>query len=387
MNLLGETDTLEEIADVLETGCVLVDQTLTIHGWNRWMESASGVSAADAIGKKITDVTAVDENSIAIRSLRRALNGESVVLSHQFHHFMFPFPPPAGFVKLDAMQQSARVVPHTWSGITGALVLVQDVTERVVRENELGDAKEAAETASKAKSEFLAAISHELRTPLTAILGYADLLQTEIAGPLSNVQREHLERITAGTWHLIKIIEQILSFSRVEAQKYEVTLEPVNVPDIINQTVALLQQQAAEKGVSLDVQIAEPSLVIETDPLKLRQILLNLLGNAIKFTDKGAITVEARSTGRALKIRIIDTGTGVPQRMHKLIFEPFVQADQSTTRAKGGTGLGLALSRSLTELLGGELILESSGPEGSVFRLQLPVHQIGTSYGTRTFAM
>jgi signal transduction histidine kinase len=290
-------------------------------------------------------------------------------------------------VRLDAMQQSARVVPHTWNGISGALVLVQDVTERVVREKELGDAKEAAETASKVKSEFLAAISHELRTPLTAILGYADLLQTEIAGPLSNVQREHLERITAGTWHLIKIIEQILSFSRVEAQKYEVTLEPVNVPDIINQTVALLQQQAAEKGVSLDVQIAEPSLVIETDPLKLRQILLNLLGNAIKFTDKGAITVEARSTGRALKIRIIDTGSGVPQRMHNLIFEPFVQADQSTTRAKSGTGLGLALSRSLTELLGGELVLESSGPEGSVFRLQLPVHQIGTGYGTRTLAM
>ena len=123
------------------------------------------------------------------------------------------------------------------------------------------------------------------------------------------------------------------------------------------------------------------------DPARLTQIVFNILGNAIKFTDKGAITVEARSTGRALKIRIIDTGTGVPQRMHKLIFEPFVQADQSTTRAKGGTGLGLALSRSLTELLGGELILESSGPEGSVFRLQLPVHQIGTSYGTRTFAM
>jgi PAS domain S-box-containing protein len=385
--MLGETDSLQEIADVLDTGCVLVDRNLAIHGWNRWMESASGLSLGDVIGKKIDEVMPVDEDSIAIRSLRRALNGESVVLSQQFHQYMFPFPPPAGFAKLEAMQQSARVVPHTWNGITGALVLVQDVTERVLREKELGDAKEAAESASKAKSEFLAAISHELRTPLTAILGYADLLQTEIGGPLNNVQREHLERITAGTWHLIKIIEQILSFSRVEAQKYEVTLEPVNVADIINQTVALLQQQAAEKGVSLDVQIAEPTLVIETDPLKLRQILLNLLGNAIKFTDSGAITVEARSNGRLLKIRILDTGSGVPPRMHKLIFEPFVQADQSTTRAKGGTGLGLALSRSLTELLGGELVLESSGPGGSVFRLQLPVHQMGTVYGTRTFAM
>jgi signal transduction histidine kinase len=370
---------LQDISDVLETGCVIVDENLVVRGWNRWMESASGISAGSVIGERIDVVLELDDDSVAVRSFKRALAGESVVLAQQFHDFMFPLPAPAGFSTIEHMQQSARVVPFIIDGMQGAVALVEDVTERVMREQDLNDAREKAESASKTKSEFLAAISHELRTPLTAVLGYADLLQSEISGPLNSLQHDHLERITAGTWHLIKIIEEILAFSRVEAKKYDVTLEPVKVGDIINQTAALLQQQASQKGITLDIKIPEPGLIMETDALKLRQIILNLLGNAIKFTDSGGVTVEALAVGDSLYCRVSDTGAGVPERMKKLIFEPFVQADQSTTRAKGGTGLGLALSRALAELLGGELTLESTGPQGSVFKLKLPLRQVRIS--------
>jgi signal transduction histidine kinase len=379
-----EAAALQEIANVLDTGAVVVDEQLIVRVWNRWMESASGLTSASVVGKPITDVLSIGADSIAVRSFHRALNGEPVVLAHQFHQFVFPLPAPAGFPGMEKMQQNARFVPHSLESGAGALALVQDVTERVARERELSEARENAESASKAKSEFLAAISHELRTPLTAVLGYADLLQSEIGGSLNEIQHDHIARITAGTWHLIKIIEEILSFSRVEAKKYEVTLEPVNVGDIVNQTAALLQQQAALKRIALDIHMPEPAQVIETDPLKLRQILLNLLGNAIKFTDSGSVTVDVRIVGETLQCRVIDTGPGVPARSRKVIFEPFVQADQSTTRAKGGTGLGLALSRSLAELLGGELVLESTGPQGSVFKLTLPLRHL---QGTRTLAM
>ena len=188
------------------------------------------------------------------------------------------------------------------------------------------------------------------------------------------MQQDHLSRITAGTWHLIKIIDEILSFSRVEARKYELAPESVNVSDIVNQTTALLQQQAASKGISLDIQLPNSPVFIVTAALKVRQILLNVIGNAIKFTEYGSVNVQLRTDETSVYCSISDTGPGIPERMHSLVFEPFVQADQSATRAKGGTGLGLALSRSLAELLGGSLTLIRSNSSGSQFLLTLPIH-------------
>ncbi len=366
---------LLQMADVLDTGCMVVDENLVIRGWNRWLESATDLPAGAVVNRPVTAVFDVAENSVAVRSLRRAINGEAVVLAHQFHHYMLPIAAPPGYARIEQMQQSARVLPHTFeSGARGAVALIEDVTERVVRERDLDEARERAESASKAKSEFLAAISHELRTPLTAILGYTDLMQSGIGGSLTSMQQDHLSRITAGTWHLIKIIDEILSFSRVEARKYELAPESVNVSDIVNQTAALLQQQAVSKGISLDIQLPNTPVVIVTDALKVRQILLNVIGNAIKFTEHGSVMVQLRTDETSVYCSVTDTGPGVPERMHSLIFEPFVQADQSATRAKGGTGLGLALSRSLAELLGGSLTLVRSDSSGSQFLLTLPLH-------------
>jgi signal transduction histidine kinase len=362
-----------QLADVLDTGCLIVDAQMVVRGWNDWLESASGLGAADVVGKPLTDALTLPANAIVVRSLHRALAGESVVLAHQFHEYVLPFPAPAGYPSVDHMLQSARVIPYVFEdGTSGAVALIQDVTERVTREHELIGIKDQAESASKAKSEFLAAMSNELRTPLTAILGYADLLQGEIGGTLSELQHDHVTRIMAGTWHLIRIIDEILSFSRVEAKKYDVQVDPVDVHDIVEQSIAMLQQQAALKGVPIVTDVPD-NLVIHTDALKLRQILVNLLGNAVKFTDRGSITIQARADDGELRCHVMDTGTGVPQHMQALIFEPFVQADQSATRSKGGTGLGLALSRGLAELLGGSLVLARTGPEGSEFVLTLPL--------------
>jgi signal transduction histidine kinase len=361
------------MADVLDTGCLIVDAELIVRGWNDWMESASGKPADKVVGRPLADVVALADDAILLTSLRTALHGEAVVLAHQFHEFVLPFDPPQGF-GIPQMQQSARVIPYVLEdGSPGAVALVQDVTERVVRERDLNVSTERAESANKAKSEFLAAMSHELRTPLTAILGYADLLQSEIGGSLTPMHHDHVSRITAGTWHLIRIIDEILSFSRVEAKKYELIVEPVTVRHIVQQAVEMLQPQAELKRVPIDIDLEDKELVIETDALKLRQILVNLLSNAVKFTENGSITVRVHSDRQNVFYSVIDTGSGIPPHMQALIFEPFVQADQSATRAKGGTGLGLALSRGLAELLGGSLTLARTGDAGSEFLLRLPL--------------
>ena len=367
------TGAMLHLADVLDTGCLIVDARMAVRGWNDWLENASGLGASELVNKPLSEALNLPNDAIIMRSLQRALAGESVVLAHQFHEYVLPFRAPAGYTDVKQMQQSARIVPFVFEdGTAGAIALIQDVTERVTRERALIGIKDQAESASKAKSEFLAAMSHELRTPLTAILGYADLLQSEIGGTLNELQHDHVTRIMAGTWHLIRIIDEILSFSRVEAKKYDVHLDPVDLSDIVDQAVAMLQQQAALKGVAI-VRDLPDDLVVQTDALKLRQILVNLLGNAVKFTDKGSITIQVRADGDELLCHVIDTGTGVPPHMQTLIFEPFVQADQSATRSKGGTGLGLALSRGLAELLGGSLVLARTGPAGSDFLLTLPM--------------
>ena len=364
---------MNELCEIIDIGCVIVSPDGEIQSWNNWMASASSIAPRDVVGKNLFDVYPALRGTAREKAIQRALSGESIVLAHHFHEFMLDLPPAVGFEAVGKMQQSARLVPFVGdSGIEGVVILIQDVTERIVRERELNAAKDKAEAASKTKSEFLAAISHELRTPLTAILGYADLMESQIGGTLTANQQDYVSRIISGAWHLIKIIEEILTFSSVEAKKYEVVLAPSNVSDTINQTVALLEHQAASKSITLTVDLDEPLAVIETDSLKVRQVLLNVIGNAIKFTDRGNICVQLRRDFKNIYVRVIDTGMGIPERLHALVFEPFVQADQSATRVKGGTGLGLPLSRNLAELLGGELTLERSDTAGSVFLLCLP---------------
>lgn len=251
--------------------------------------------------------------------------------------------------------------------------LEQTVEELELRREEADAARAAADEASRAKSRFLAVMSHELRTPLNAILGYSDLLEAEIAGPINAGQRQHLHRIQQSALHLLALINRLLSFSRIEAGKEEVELEPVNLAELARDAVALIEPQAVRQGLELRVNIPSAVAEVETDPGKVRQILLNLLSNAVKFTETGEVEFRMAMEGESVSFEVRDTGPGIPAAEHSRIFDAFTQADQTRTRKKGGTGLGLSVSRELARLLGGDITLESTPGEGSTFGVVLPV--------------
>ena len=236
-------------------------------------------------------------------------------------------------------------------------------------------ARRDAEAASEAKSQFLAVMSHELRTPLTGIIGYADLLANEIIGPLSEPQRTQLKRIQAGAWHLVGIIDEILTFARLEAGREQVFEHGLELRTIVQQAVDMVEPVAQQKGLEIRVSGEAEALQLRSDGGKIRQVLLNLVGNAVKFTDSGTVDVIVRVEQDRAMVSVRDTGPGISADKLDQIFEPFTQGDSSTTRAKGGTGLGLTVSRRLAKLLGGELVVDSTVGVGSTFTLILPRHQ------------
>ena len=245
--------------------------------------------------------------------------------------------------------------------------------ERINRE--MRNAKEAAEAASRAKSDFLANMSHEIRTPLNGILGFASVLMNE-PDTEPATQREYLQTIHDSGRHLATLINDILDLSKIESQQVEVERTRCSPHEIVAETVSILRVRAQERGLSLEYFWKSPvPETIETDPNRLRQILMNLIGNAIKFTEVGSVQVAVRlqtSESPRLVIDIIDTGVGIGAECLDRIFDPFVQADSSITRRFGGTGLGLSISRKLARLLGGDLTVISELGRGSIFTVSIP---------------
>jgi PAS domain S-box-containing protein len=231
---------------------------------------------------------------------------------------------------------------------------------------------EEATAASRIKSDFMATMSHELRTPLNAIMGYTDLLDLQIAGPLSPRQSEQLERIRASTDHLLMVIEQILTFSRVEAGKENLHVERVNALELVHECASMVEPIARQKGLAFSMQLPQQEIPIVTDGVKLRQVLLNILSNAIKFTDTGVISLRVEANPRYVAFDVEDTGIGIAQEHRERIFDPFWQVHGGVKRRNGGTGLGLTVSRQLTNLLGGELSVQSELGRGSRFSVRIP---------------
>ena len=234
-------------------------------------------------------------------------------------------------------------------------------------------ARAAAEAASRAKSDFLAVMSHELRTPLNAILGYEELIAEGLSGPVTDLQARQLARIRSSASHLVGLIDEILTLSRIEAGREIVYPEPVDVALALDDAASMAAPQAALKGLTFGVRAPAERLVFETDPAKLRQILVNLLSNAVKFTERGEVALSADVEGGQVWFRVRDTGIGIEAEHLERIFEPFWQIERRTSRRPAGTGLGLDVSRRLAELLGGELSVQSMPGEGSTFTLRLPV--------------
>ena len=231
---------------------------------------------------------------------------------------------------------------------------------------------EEAQAADEAKGNFLATISHELRTPLTALTGYGELLADEIVGELSRQQADIVERMRSVTHHLTVMIDEILTYSALEAGREQVRPSASTAAAIVRDAVAVIEPLARQKGIAIEVDVPshDPRLVTDVD--KVRQILVNLAGNAVKFTDRGAVRLVVRNGDGTVRFAVRDTGAGIAPEEQARIFQPFAQVESGLTRRHGGTGLGLYISRRLADLLGGAIELESALGEGSTFTLLLP---------------
>jgi PAS domain S-box-containing protein len=266
------------------------------------------------------------------------------------------------------LESHPRLVRNGAGDIVEQINVVRDVTLRRLAEDEAADARAQAQAAAAVKSEFLANMSHELRTPLTSIVGFSRLIGA--GGALSATDRRYVELVRTASETLLAVVDDILDFSKLEAGAVKLLPEPFSVADLIGGVVALMNDQARAKGLALTAHVAEDAL-LSGDAARLRQVLLNLVGNAIKFTEAGSVAIEAGCTaeqaGSRLLISVRDTGIGVPADQQAAVFERFSQLDSSNARRFGGAGLGLTISRRLMELMGGAVGLRSDGETGSYF--------------------
>ncbi len=256
----------------------------------------------------------------------------------------------------------------------GAVVSFRDTTDRRMVETALRSEKETAESANQSKSDFLARMSHELRTPLNSVIGFSNVLLRNKAENLRPQDIGYLERIQKNGIHLLALINDILDLSKIEAGRMEVEIETVSVANVVRDTVNQFETQVQEKGIALTTKLPERLADINTDPTKLQQVLMNLVGNAIKFTNEGSVDIQVitdPATDRPVAITVRDSGIGIPVDRIDAIFDAFEQAERSTTRKYGGTGLGLPISRSLCALLGFELVVSSEPEVGSTFTVDL----------------
>lgn len=354
------------VDSVQDYGIFMLDPGGHIASWNRGAERIKGYTMEEAVGQHFSifygeEDRATERPMEELRVARREGRYEEEGWRY----------------RKDGGRFWAHVTITAVRSEDGTLVgfgkVTRDLTERRETELEVRAAKERAEAASQAKSDFMAAMSHELRTPLNAIIGYTDLLDGGVAGPVTESQAVHLERIRAASGHLLLQIEQILSLAKIEAGREEVELQPVDATELAGSVITLIGPVAEGKGLAIKLDVPAEDLSLVTDPGKVRQILLNLMSNAAKFTDEGELGIRVRAVGdTSIRFQVWDTGMGIAEEDRERIFDRFTQVDQSSTRRQGGTGLGLSISRELAHLLGGELKVEDAPGPGSTFTLELP---------------
>ena len=360
--------------DLAVQGILTTDGALVIRSWNKHLEDQSGIAAADAIGRPLTDVVP----EIARRGLdlhfRAALAGEPRVLSHRFHRYLIPsrdgFPESA---------QTVRIAPLEVEGaIVGSIAIVEDVSERVATEREMRRQIEAAETARsvaeeavRVKDEFLATLSHEIRTPLNAVLGWTKILLGRQVDPAMLTRA--LQVIDRNAVAQTRLIDDMLDMARIMSGKLRLEMQPVDLATIAISAIDVVSPAATAKGITLLTKIDTGEPWMMGDPDRMQQIVWNLLSNAVKFTESGGrVTLGITRDADVLRLSVQDTGRGIAPEFLPQMFERFRQADSSSSRRHGGLGLGLSLVRQLVELHGGQVSATSEEGVGSTFAVTFP---------------
>jgi signal transduction histidine kinase len=338
------------VITVLESGRPLVDRALTDEGLRRLAVNE----------EQFRSLTAIEVRSVIIVPMvaRDKVLGSLTFLASGPHH------------------------PHRDEDVA----LAQDLAQRAALAADNARLFAMAQGASRAKDEFMASMSHELRTPLTAIIGYTELLGDEIVGPLNATQREQLARIRASGNLLLALVDQILDLARVDSGVHAPRVTEVSAAAVVEQSVMLIATPLRQKNLAITVRTPPADVVLVTDPLWLRQILVNLLGNAVKFTEKGEVGIMAERDGDSVAFEVWDTGIGIAPRFLDRIYDPFWQAEQRMTRRYGGAGVGLAVAHRLTTLLGGAIDVSSTVGVGSRFRVKLPARTSQTGEAARSRA-
>jgi len=320
---------------------------------------------ADIIGMRTLDLVHPDQRDMVARCQRETLSGTATPLMEQHR------------VRLDGGDYWAAVtaIPMTWKGKPAGLVVIRDITDERFAQEQLQEAKDAAEFANRTKSEFLANMSHELRTPLNAVIGFSEIMSKQILGPIGNDNyRGYVNDIHESGTHLLRVINDILDLSKVESGKLMPDLAEADAREAIEASIRVVRGRAESQGIDIDRRVPEDIPPVRADERMLKQILMNLLSNAVKFTAEGGrVRIAARATSEGdVEISVTDNGIGISARDLAKVMEPFGQVESALSRKFEGTGLGLPLSRSLVELQGGEMILRSKPGLGTRVAIRLP---------------
>ena len=391
-----------DLIDLLPIGTCLIDENWVVYAWNNRLAAWTQHLAADICGQPLTDIyPSLQKPRMTKRIAQVFKTGAPMVFSAAIHKHFIPIGPedqPEKWMIQDAQVQRISLDPPR------ALITIVDKTaecrqlcELRTERARLREANEKAESATRAKTAFLANMSHEIRTPMTAILGYTQLLQHPDLDPQD--RDSHIDTIHRNGEHLLALINNILDLSKIEAEAVELEHIPFAVNDVVNDVLRSMYPRAHAKGIGLARRSQTPLPVqISGDPTRLRQILVNLVGNAIKFTAQGQVCIEvgveqpeveklrveqpgvenietqaASSNRPRLTFAVQDTGIGIPSNKIEKLFDKFSQCNSSTTRQFGGTGLGLAISKQLTEMLGGQIKVTSEPGQGSTFAFQIAI--------------
>jgi signal transduction histidine kinase len=367
-------------------GIGLIDMKAQIVDTNPVLCEILGYSREELYGKRFTDYIYTQKGDLKL--YKQLMSGICTDLKKTLSGGFQPSEHQEQFVERHRIEMERRCLHQNgslvWTHISVSVIpdsngepefflaMIEDITERKETELKLRASQEAAEAASQAKSEFLTTMSHELRTPLNAIMGLSQSLQQEIVGSLNEKQNDYVSCIYSSGEHLLALINDILDLSKVEAGKEELVLSSLLVSDICNYAIWTVRDRASKKGLQLTCEIDLEEDICIADERHIKQMLLNLLTNAIKFTPTGKVSLVVKKVPQGITFTISDTGIGIDSNQFQFLFEPFKQLDSRLNRQYEGTGLGLALTRKLARLHGGDVTFTSTLGKGSHFTLFLP---------------